>query len=91
MISNEKAISLSSYKSGPLMGVAEIPGDKSISHRALIIGSLAVGETKIRGLLESFDVMSTATAMRLLGAKIYKDNRGAVSYTHLTLPTNREV
>jgi len=76
MISNEEAISFSSYKSGPLMGLAEIPGDKSISHRALIIGSLAVGETKIRGLLESFDVMSTATAMRLLGAKIYKDIHG---------------
>jgi 3-phosphoshikimate 1-carboxyvinyltransferase len=76
MISNGKAISFSAYKSGALKGAAEIPGDKSISHRALIIGSLAVGETKIRGLLESFDVMSTATAMRSLGAKIYKDNNG---------------
>ena len=76
MVSNGKAISFSAFKNGSLRGSADIPGDKSISHRALIIGSLAFGETKISGLLDSFDVMSTAAAMRLLGAQIYKHYDG---------------
>ncbi len=56
--------------SGPLSGVAEIPGDKSISHRSLILGALAVGETRIRGLLEGDDVLGTAAAMTAFGAAI---------------------
>jgi 3-phosphoshikimate 1-carboxyvinyltransferase len=47
---------------GPLSGVAEVPGDKSISHRALILGALSVGETRITGLLEGQDVLDTARA-----------------------------
>ncbi|RMH48607.1 MAG: 3-phosphoshikimate 1-carboxyvinyltransferase [Alphaproteobacteria bacterium] len=53
-----------------LSGVAEIPGDKSISHRALILGALAVGETRIRGLLEGQDVLDTARAMQAFGAHL---------------------
>jgi len=53
---------------GPLRGVAHVPGDKSISHRALILGALAVGETRISGLLEAEDVLNTAAAVRAFGA-----------------------
>jgi 3-phosphoshikimate 1-carboxyvinyltransferase len=53
-----------------LSGKARIPGDKSISHRSLILGALAVGETRISGLLEGEDVLNTAKAMRALGAKV---------------------
>jgi 3-phosphoshikimate 1-carboxyvinyltransferase len=56
----------------PLNGVAHIPGDKSISHRALMFGALAVGQTRITGLLEGEDVMRTAAAMRALGAEIQR-------------------
>jgi 3-phosphoshikimate 1-carboxyvinyltransferase len=55
---------------GPLTGVAEVPGDKSISHRSLILGAMAVGETKIEGLLEGQDVLDTAAAMRAFGAEV---------------------
>lgn len=64
---------LLSQKSGPLRGAAVIPGDKSISHRAIMLGSLAIGETAVHGLLEGEDVLHTAQAMRALGATI---NRG---------------
>jgi 3-phosphoshikimate 1-carboxyvinyltransferase len=53
-----------------MTGKARVPGDKSISHRALILGALAVGETRISGLLEGEDVLNTAKAMRALGAKV---------------------
>lgn len=66
----------SSKKSGSLHGAARIPGDKSISHRALMLGALAVGETIISGLLEGEDVLATAEAMRQLGAKIYQSEDG---------------
>jgi 3-phosphoshikimate 1-carboxyvinyltransferase len=56
--------------SGPLTGKVRVPGDKSISHRALILGALAVGETRISGLLEGEDVLNTAKVMRALGAKV---------------------
>jgi 3-phosphoshikimate 1-carboxyvinyltransferase len=61
---------LESRSSGPLTGKVRVPGDKSISHRALILGALAVGETRISGLLEGEDVLNTAKAMRALGAKV---------------------
>ena len=61
-----------------LKGKVKVPGDKSISHRALIIGSIAEGQTTIEGFLHSEDPLSTADCLRKLGA---------VSYTHLTLPT----
>ena len=61
---------LQSRASGPLTGTARVPGDKSISHRALILGALAVGETRISGLLEGEDVLNTAKSMQALGAKV---------------------
>jgi 3-phosphoshikimate 1-carboxyvinyltransferase len=56
-----------------LTGAIRVPGDKSISHRALMFGALAVGETRISGLLEGEDVLRTAAAMRALGAEIVRD------------------
>ena len=64
---------------GPLRGVAEVPGDKSISHRALIFGAMAVGETKITGLLEGQDVLDTAKAMRAFGAEVVQHGPGVWS------------
>ncbi len=61
---------LESRASGPLTGTIRVPGDKSISHRALILGAMAVGETTISGLLEGEDVLNTAKSMRILGAKV---------------------
>jgi 3-phosphoshikimate 1-carboxyvinyltransferase len=61
---------LEARTSGPLTGKVRVPGDKSISHRALILGALAVGETRISGLLEGEDVLNTARAMRALGARV---------------------
>ncbi|MDA8049989.1 MAG: 3-phosphoshikimate 1-carboxyvinyltransferase [Rhodospirillales bacterium] len=61
---------------GPLGGTLTIPGDKSISHRALMFGALAVGETEIRGLLEGEDVLATAAAMRALGAEVAREEGG---------------
>jgi 3-phosphoshikimate 1-carboxyvinyltransferase len=63
---------LEARSSGPLSGKVRVPGDKSISHRALILGALAVGETRISGLLEGEDVLNTAKAMRALGAKVQR-------------------
>ncbi|CAI9120861.1 3-phosphoshikimate 1-carboxyvinyltransferase [Brytella acorum] len=60
---------------GPLRGRLAVPGDKSISHRALMFASLAAGTTRIRGLLEGEDVLRTASAMRALGAEITRDGR----------------
>jgi len=55
---------------GPLTGRIRVPGDKSISHRSIMLGALAVGRTRVTGLLEGEDVMSTAAAMRAMGAAI---------------------
>jgi 3-phosphoshikimate 1-carboxyvinyltransferase len=60
----------------PLTGRVNVPGDKSISHRALMFGALAVGETRITGLLEGEDVLRTAAAMRALGAEVTRDAEG---------------
>jgi 3-phosphoshikimate 1-carboxyvinyltransferase len=60
---------LASRAAAPLKGIARVPGDKSISHRSLMLGALAVGETEIHGLLEGEDVLRTAAAMRLLGGE----------------------
>ena len=59
--------------SGPLTGRIRVPGDKSISHRALMFGALAVGRSRISGLLEGEDVLATAAALRAMGAAIEKD------------------
>ena len=61
---------LEARSSGPLTGKVRVPGDKSISHRALILGALAVGQTRISGLLEGEDVLNTTKAMRALGARV---------------------
>jgi 3-phosphoshikimate 1-carboxyvinyltransferase len=61
---------LESRPSGPLTGKVRVPGDKSISHRALILGALSVGETRISGLLEGEDVLNTAKSMQALGARV---------------------
>ncbi|WP_116599509.1 3-phosphoshikimate 1-carboxyvinyltransferase [Primorskyibacter marinus] len=63
-------IPMMSRKSGPLVGEANVPGDKSISHRSLILGAMAVGETRITGLLEGQDVLDTGKAMRAFGAEV---------------------
>ena len=60
--------------SGPLSGKISVPGDKSISHRALILSALAVGKSRITGLLEGEDVLATAAALRAMGARIEKKN-----------------
>ncbi len=56
--------------SGALTGESHVPGDKSISHRSLILGAMCVGETRIAGLLEGADVLATADAMRAFGAEV---------------------
>ena len=63
-----------SKKSFRLAGYARVPGDKSISHRALIISSMCIGQSKIKGLLESEDVFATMNALKILGVKIEKSN-----------------
>ena len=68
---------LTSLKSDPLKGTAIIPGDKSISHRAIMLGSMAIGKTSITGLLEGEDVMNTTAAMRAMGASIEKTPGGS--------------
>lgn len=70
MSSHGTPIPMTSCACGPLNGHAEVPGDKSISHRSLILGALSVGETKISGLLEGQDVLDTAKAMRAFGAEV---------------------
>lgn len=62
--------------SGPLRGSVRVPGDKSISHRSLILGAMALGETVIEGLLEGEDVLNTARTMRALGATVERDGNG---------------
>ena len=70
---------MTSHRCGPLNGVAEVPGDKSISHRALILGAMAIGETKITGLLEGEDVLDTAKAMQAFGAEVINHGGGSWS------------
>lgn len=67
---------LTARPSEALSGAARVPGDKSISHRALMFGALAVGETTIEGLLEGEDVLRTAAAMRALGAEVQREGPG---------------
>ena len=67
----------SSSLSGPLSGKARAPGDKSISHRSMIFGAMAEGTTQVTGLLEGADILSTASAMQALGARVTKTGEGA--------------
>jgi 3-phosphoshikimate 1-carboxyvinyltransferase len=68
------------FASGPLTGRVAVPGDKSISHRALMFSALAVGESRVEGLLEGEDVLATAAALRAMGAQI---ERGADGIWHI--------
>ncbi len=63
-------VPMTSRPCGPLKGVANVPGDKSISHRSLILGAMAIGETHITGLLEGEDVLDTGRAMQAFGATV---------------------
>ena len=67
---------LTARRGAPLQGRVRVPGDKSISHRALILGALTVGETTVAGLLEGEDVLHTADAMRALGARLERTAEG---------------
>ncbi|MEM7524267.1 MAG: 3-phosphoshikimate 1-carboxyvinyltransferase [Pseudomonadota bacterium] len=68
---------MTARRGAPLRGTARIPGDKSVSHRSLIFGAMAVGETRIEGLLEGQDVLDTAKAMRTFGADVERVGDGA--------------
>ena len=76
MSAHAHPVPMTARRSPPLWGVAEVPGDKSISHRALILGALSIGETHITGLLEGQDVLDTATAMRAFGATVTRHGPG---------------
>ena len=69
-----KIQSLISRKASGLKGRIKVPGDKSMSHRALMLGAVAIGETRIKGLLEAEDVVNTAKAMAALGAETLRDD-----------------
>jgi 3-phosphoshikimate 1-carboxyvinyltransferase len=74
---HQVAPSPAAFKSnGPLSGRVTVPGDKSISHRSLMLSALAVGESTVEGLLEGEDVLATAAAMRAMGATIARDDSG---------------
>jgi 3-phosphoshikimate 1-carboxyvinyltransferase len=70
------AAGLKSTPGGPLRGTVRAPGDKSISHRAMILGALASGTTTVEGLLEGDDVLRTAQAMRAFGARVEQEGPG---------------
>ena len=72
----EKPIPMLSTRVTNLRGQAKVPGDKSISHRSLILGALSIGRTKIHGLLEGQDVIDTAKAMTSFGALVEKHRNG---------------
>ncbi|MGB2294527.1 MAG: 3-phosphoshikimate 1-carboxyvinyltransferase [Candidatus Puniceispirillum sp.] len=75
-MSTQTNLSLSSQKTANLAGIVNVPGDKSMSHRSLILGSLAIGTTRVTGLLEGADVLATADAMRAMGADITRHDDG---------------
>lgn len=68
---------MSFIEAPPLSGTISVPGDKSISHRSLMLSALAVGESRVEGLLEGEDVLATAAAMRAMGADIARCDDGA--------------
>jgi 3-phosphoshikimate 1-carboxyvinyltransferase len=73
---NQTVSPLAARRSGPLKGRTRVPGDKSMSHRALILSAMTVGETAITGLLEGEDVINTGKAMRALGASVERVGPG---------------
>ncbi|MCX5494945.1 3-phosphoshikimate 1-carboxyvinyltransferase [Kaistia dalseonensis] len=72
-----RSTALKAHAAPPLTGRIRVPGDKSISHRALMLGALAIGETTIEGLLEGGDVLATAAAMRAFGASVVQRSPGS--------------
>ncbi len=64
---------LACRRKGPLRGAVSVPGDKSVSHRSLLFGALASGETRVAGLLDAEDVRSTRRAVEALGASVRDD------------------
>ena len=76
MTASHPVAPLGAEPSRALKGEIRVPGDKSISHRALILGAMAVGETVISGLLEGEDVLRTGAAMAALGADVTRDQDG---------------
>src|SRR5271167_3763691 len=79
MKSAPASVPLTARRNGPLAGTVRVPGDKSISIRALILGALAVGETRVSGLLEGEDALNTAKAMQALGARV--ERTGAFAWS----------
>jgi 3-phosphoshikimate 1-carboxyvinyltransferase len=77
--SNSNTSAVASSVCGPLAGTVNVPGDKSISHRSIILGSLAIGTTRVTGLLEGEDVFCTADAMRKMGANVNREDDGSWS------------
>jgi 3-phosphoshikimate 1-carboxyvinyltransferase len=77
IVNHAAPASLTARRSGKLQGRVRVPGDKSISHRALIFAALTVGETAVSGLLEGEDVINTARVMRALGAHVERKGEGA--------------
>ncbi|KTE42341.1 MULTISPECIES: 3-phosphoshikimate 1-carboxyvinyltransferase [unclassified Sphingopyxis] len=75
-MTDQSATPRSFSASAPLQGRIAIPGDKSISHRSLMLSALAVGESRVTGLLEGHDVLATAAAMRAMGADIERRDDG---------------
>jgi len=69
-------VAITAHPCEGLHGRIRVPGDKSISHRALMLGALAVGETRVTGLLEAEDVLATARALGQLGAELARDDEG---------------
>ena len=76
---------LSSRPIPGLRGRLRVPGDKSISHRAMIFGLLSVGKTTVEGLLEGDDVLRTAAACKALGALVERQGEGRWSVEGLSL------
>jgi 3-phosphoshikimate 1-carboxyvinyltransferase len=79
MSSHGDPIPMTARRGGPLRGTVTAPGDKSVSHRALILGALAIGETRVTGLLEGRDVLDTAGAMQAFGAEVARSDEGVWS------------
>src|SRR5665647_3190953 len=75
-VNSSNATPLTARRGAPLQGRIRVPGDKSISHRALILGAMTVGLTTVSGLLEGDDVIHTADAMRALGARLERGGDG---------------
>jgi len=75
-VTSSEPTPLTARRGGPISGRARVPGDKSISQRALILSAMTVGESTVTGLLEGEDVMNTAQAMRDLGARLTRGDDG---------------